>query len=191
MAKNRVSSETLLDLCFWCASAMQPHSVYACRHREAAKWIYTAYTSVNLWKHTCAAGLSMYNSMSEGLGGLSCDMNNTFVSSFVMVCFHTLSSMDNGQSMENVHHHHHHNFSNLILTFNLRAKGGKPGKPFDFSDTLFGFAVFTFSQIHWEEFSVCHETSEISCTDSYFNNVDRYSRGRPTQWLEKTEISLS
>ncbi len=72
--------------------------------------------------------------------------------------------MDNGQSMENVHHHydHHHNFSNLILIFNLRAKCGKPGKPFDLSDTLFGFAVFTFSQIHWEGFSVLHETSEIT-----------------------------
>ncbi len=68
--------------------------------------------------------------------------------------------MDNGQSMENVHHHH--NFSNLILIFNLRANGGKPGKPFDLSDTLFGFAVFTFSQIHWEGFSVLHETSEIT-----------------------------
>lgn len=44
-------------------------------------------------------------------------------------------------------------------------KGAKPGKPFDLSDTLFGFAVFTFSQIHWEGFSVLQEMSKIS-TDS-------------------------
>lgn len=153
MAKNRVSTSGVFLLC----SPIVTMYTFTCIHANT---------------HVCSRPQHVE---------MSCDMNSKFVSSFVMVlnknnlysvpswsysarplrkhpltCFHSLSSMDNGKSMESGYYHPF--FSNLILTFNLWAKGGTPEKPFDLSDTLFGFAYFTFSQMHWEGFSALHET---------------------------------